>query len=226
MSTNERQIPASLELRSFIDHLPSLAWSALPDGSLEFFNQRLQDYTGFTPNQLYRAQWKSFAHSDDTRELETWWQVLSHSQVESTKAARLRRFDGEYRWFQISATPVHDDQGKLVRWCGINTDINDLKRSEQKFREDEADLRAITDAIHQSIVVLAPDGKTLFANRVALDRTAVWSRWNESYRPRLEQRSMRHGNSLSSRYSGRSNRRADSDSFSYADWRKYEVSGR
>jgi formate hydrogenlyase transcriptional activator len=173
MSTNERQIPMSPELRSFIDHLPALAWSALPDGSLEFFNQRLQDYTGFTPNQLYGAQWKSFAHSDDTRELEAWWQVLSHSQVESTKAARLRRFDGEYRWFQISATPVHDDQGKLVRWCGINTDINDLKRFEQKFREDEADLRAITDAIHQSIVVLAPDGKTLFANRVALDRTGL-----------------------------------------------------
>jgi formate hydrogenlyase transcriptional activator len=61
----------------------------------------------------------------------------------------------------------------LVRWCGINTDINDIKCSEQKLRQEEADLRTITDAIRQSIVVLAPDGTTLYANRVALDHTGV-----------------------------------------------------
>ncbi|HMI54337.1 MAG TPA: sigma-54-dependent Fis family transcriptional regulator [Candidatus Saccharimonadales bacterium] len=173
MSTNERQIPASLELRSFVDHLPALAWFALPDGSLDFFNQRLQDYTGLTPDQLKGSQWQSLVHSDDIGELETWWQDLGHSQGESTKAVRLRRFDGEYRWFQIAASPVYDNPGKLVGWYGINTDIDDLKRSEQKFQKDEADLRTITDAIHQSIVVLAPDGRTLYANRVALDRTGL-----------------------------------------------------
>jgi formate hydrogenlyase transcriptional activator len=86
---------------------------------------------------------------------------------------RLRRFDGEYRWFQIAAVPVYDEQRNLVRWCGINTDIDDRKRAEQKLRQDEGDLRTITDAIRQSIVVLAPDGTTLYANRVALDRTGL-----------------------------------------------------
>jgi formate hydrogenlyase transcriptional activator len=86
---------------------------------------------------------------------------------------RLRRFDGGYRWFQIAAAPIHDGQASLVRWCGINTDIDDLKRSELKLREKGADLRTITDAIRQVIVVLAPDGTTLYANRVALDQTGL-----------------------------------------------------
>jgi formate hydrogenlyase transcriptional activator len=173
MSTNERQLVVSLDLRSFIDHLPALAWSALPDGTLDFFNKRMQGYTGLIPDQLKGSRWKSLVHGDDIRELEKWWQDLTESPDESAKAARLRRFDGEYRWFQIAASPVQDDEGTLVGWYGISTDINKLKRSEQKLREDEADLRTITDAIHQSVVVLSPDGKTLYANRVALDRTGL-----------------------------------------------------
>ena len=172
MTTSESQSPTPLELRSFIDRIPALAWSALPDGSLDFFNQRFRDYTGLSSDQLYGSEWKSAVHRDDIQQLETWWQGLRQSQVGTTEV-RLRRFDGEYRWFQITASPVYDEHANLVRWCGINTDINDIKCSEQKLRQEEADLRTITDAIRQSIVVLAPDGTTLYANRVALDHTGV-----------------------------------------------------
>ena len=172
MTTSENQSPTPLELRSFIDRVPALAWSALPDGSLDFFNQRFRDYTGLSSDQMYGSEWKSAVHRDDIQQLETWWQGLRQSQARTTEV-RLRRFDGEYRWFQITASPVYDEHANLVRWCGINTDINDIKCSEQKLRQEEADLRTITDAIRQSIVVLAPDGTTLYANRVALDHTGV-----------------------------------------------------
>ena len=172
MTTSESQSPTPLELRSFIDRIPALAWSALPDGSLDFFNQRFRDYTGLSSDQMYGSEWKSAVHRDDIQQLETWWQGLRQSQAGTTEV-RLRRFDGEYRWFQITASPVYDEHANLVRWCGINTDINDIKYSEQKLRQEEADLRTITDAIRQSIVVLAPDGTTLYANRVALDHTGV-----------------------------------------------------
>ena len=172
MTTSESQSPTPLELRSFIDRVPALAWSALPDGSLDFFNQRFRDYTGLSSDQLYGSEWKSTVHRDDIQQLETWWQGLRQSQAGTTEV-RLRRFDGEYRWFQITASPLYDEHANLVRWCGINTDINDIKCSVQKLRQEEADLRTITDAIRQSIVVLAPDGTTLYANRVALDHTGV-----------------------------------------------------
>jgi len=169
MSASESQSAASLELRSFIDSVPTLAWSALPDGSLDFLNQRFQDFTGFTEDQLHGRKWKSIVHRDDIQRLEAWWQELRQSQKAGTTEVRLRRFDGEYHWFQTAASSLQDDQGKLVRWFGINTEIHDLKCSEQS----ETDLRMITDAIRQDIVVLSPDGTTLYTNRVALDHTGL-----------------------------------------------------
>jgi formate hydrogenlyase transcriptional activator len=173
MKTNERQNSELLDPRSFIAGVPAHAWTALPDSSLEFFNQRFQQYTGLSLDGLKSVQWKSIVHSDDMPGFQTWWRDLTQSQQENTNSVRLRRVDGEYRWFQITLSPVYDDQGTLVRWYGISIDIDELKRSEQKLREDEAGLRTITDAIHQSVVVLSPDGKTLYANRVALDRTGL-----------------------------------------------------
>jgi PAS domain S-box-containing protein len=129
MSTSEGQTRTTLELRAFIDAFPAIAWSALPDGSLDFVNQRFRDYTGLSSDQLYGSEWKSAVHRDDIQKIETWWQDLSQSQEAGTTEKRLLRFDGEYRWFQIAAAPVHDEQGKLVRWCGINTDIHELKCS-------------------------------------------------------------------------------------------------
>jgi formate hydrogenlyase transcriptional activator len=173
MSTSVSQTRATLNLRSFIDAVLTIAWSALTDGSLDFVNQRFREYTGLSSDQLTGWEWKSVVHPDDIQKLGTWWQDVRQSQQAGTTEKRLRRFDGAYRWFRIAAAPVRDEQANLVRWCGINTDIDDLKCSEQKFRQEAADLRTITDAIRQSVVVLAPDGNTIYANRVALDLTGL-----------------------------------------------------
>lgn len=161
-----------LELRAFIDGIPALAWSCSADGFPEFVNRRLQDFSGLSPDQICE-EWKSILHRDDVEQFEKWWQGLQNSRNAGQTELRLRRFDGEYRWFQIAAAPAHDEQGNLVRWYGINTDIDDRKHAEQELREAERNLRTITDAIRQSIVVLAPDGTTLYANRMALDRTGL-----------------------------------------------------
>jgi len=163
---------APLEPRAFIAGVPALAWTARPDGSPEFFNQRFCEYSGLSPDRNLGG-WKSTLHSGDVEGFEKWWQGLQATLQPGQTEARFRRSDGEYRWFEISAAPVYDEQGNLIRWCGINIDIDDRKRTEEKLRQSELDLRTITDAIRQSIVVLAPDGTTLYANRVALDRTGL-----------------------------------------------------
>jgi formate hydrogenlyase transcriptional activator len=111
-------------------------------------------------------------HQDDIQRFDTWSQELMNSQEACTTEVRLRRFDGEYRWLQIAVMPVNDDQGNLVRWCGISTDINNRKSSEQRLRPGEVDL-TITDAIPIDITVLAPDGTVLSVNRYALDRIGL-----------------------------------------------------
>src|SRR5690242_11016312 len=104
---------------SFVDRIPALAWSAVPNGSVDFVNQAFRDYTGLASDQLYGPEWKSAVHPDDLEKLETWWLGLAHSCDGSTTEVRLRRFDGEYRWFQIAAAAVRNEQGALIRWYGI-----------------------------------------------------------------------------------------------------------
>lgn len=87
--------------------------------------------------------------------------------------ARLRRFDGEYRWFLFRAVPVRDDQGEAVRWYGTSTDIENLKRAEEKLRQDERELRQIVDTVAQLVIFLRPDGSALHANRFTLEYTGL-----------------------------------------------------
>src|SRR5262245_32843944 len=104
--SGESQAP--VELRAFIDSIPAFAWSIHPDGSPEFVNQRLQDYTGLSPDQLY-GDWRSILHPDQAEEFEEWWEHLLASGQPGRAEFRLRRFDGEYRWFDIFAAPVCDE---------------------------------------------------------------------------------------------------------------------
>ncbi len=87
--------------------------------------------------------------------------------------ARLRRFDGEYRWFLIRAVPFRDQTGTIIYWYGSSTDIEDRKRAEEKLRQDERELRRITDAIPQMIFVHDSTGTPLYANQAVLDYTGL-----------------------------------------------------
>ena len=172
MQPSDARSGVPLELRAFIDGMPALAWSCRPDGYPEFVNQRFLQYSGLSQDQIYDG-WKSTLHPDDLEVFESWWRSLVKSPRTGQTEVRFRRADGEYRWFQISAAPIYDENGKLVRWYGINADINDRRRAEQKLQREERELRTITDAIRQTVVVLAPDGATLYANRAALEITGL-----------------------------------------------------
>jgi formate hydrogenlyase transcriptional activator len=99
----------------------------------------------------------------------------------------MRRHDGEYRWFLFRAQPFRDEVGNVVRWYGTSTDIEVLKQTEEKLREDERELRRITDAIPQTIVVQDPSGVSLYANQATLDYTGLTIEdvLNPSFRERI-----------------------------------------
>jgi formate hydrogenlyase transcriptional activator len=162
-------LPSDDFLRTMIDQMPTLAWSCRPDGSAEFVNQRWVDYTGLSMEEAVGWGWQASIHSEDLgKTMETWLRVIA-SEEPGEEEARLRRFDGEYRWFLFRAVPVRDEWGKVIRWYGTSTDIEDRKRAEEMLRQDERELRRITDAIAEPIGVLAPDGSTLYANQVVLN---------------------------------------------------------
>src|SRR6266704_181616 len=154
------------QLPMMIDKIPTLAWSCRPDGTTEFLNQRWLDYTGLSMEASLDWGWKVAIHPDDLEKLMNTWLRLLASGEPGDEEARLRGSDGKYRWFLFRAVPIRDEQGKVVRWYGTNTDIEDLKRA-------EGELRRIVDLIPQIIFVIRPDGVPLYANRVAHDYTGI-----------------------------------------------------
>jgi len=131
---------AALDLQMAIDTIPTLAWSARPDGSAEFFNQHYLHYLGLPAEQVRDWGWTVAVHPDDLDGLAISWQSIIASGKQGESEARLRRFDGEYRWFLFRANPLHDEFGRIVKWFGINTDIEDWKRAEETLRRSEHDL--------------------------------------------------------------------------------------
>jgi formate hydrogenlyase transcriptional activator len=169
MGAPEPCFESPAQLRRIIDTIPTFAWCGLPDGSKEFFNQRWHDYTGLSPEEAHGWGWKATIHPDDLEEFLGKWSRFVASGEAGEIEARLRRADGEYRWFLFRAEPLRDEDGNIVNWYGTDTDIEDRKRVENRLREEEAELRQITDAIAQTIMVLEPDGTASYANQSMLE---------------------------------------------------------
>jgi formate hydrogenlyase transcriptional activator len=126
------------DLRSIIRTIPTMVWSAAPDGSVDFFNPRWLDYTGLSPDQSRDWRWTAAIHPDDLSRLTDSWQSILVRGESGETEARLRRFDGAYRWFMFRANPVRDESGNIVKWYGINFDIEDRKRAEEALRTSES----------------------------------------------------------------------------------------
>src|ERR1700730_3316928 len=160
-------------LRKIIDTIPTLAWCSLPDGTGIFWNRRWHEYTGLSLEVARGWGWQDAIHPEDLKEITDKWLGFLASGQPGDVEGRLRRFDGVYRWFLFRAEPLRDESGNIVNWYGTDTDIEDLKRAEAKLRRDEEELRRMTDAIPQTIIVFNPDGKVIYANRVALEYTGL-----------------------------------------------------
>jgi formate hydrogenlyase transcriptional activator len=172
-SASEEIRNSEARLRKIIDTIPTHAWCTLPDGAGIFWNRRWLEYTGLSLEVLRGWGWQDAIHPEDLKKItDKWRRDLAAGQPGEVEG-RLRRFDGVYRWFLFRAEPLRDESGNIVNWYGTDTDIDDLKRAEAKLRKDEEELRRMTDAIPQSIIVLNPDGKAIYANRVALEYTGL-----------------------------------------------------
>ena len=128
----------TVDLIQIISAIPALAWCCSPDGSVDFLNKSWHEFTGLTVEEAHGWGWQKAVHPDDrAKVLDKWMEALTISapgQVE----ARYRRFDGIYQWFLVRANPLRDESGKIVKWYGTHTDIDDLKRTEEKLRRSEA----------------------------------------------------------------------------------------
>lgn len=133
---------AERELRLTLDSIPTLAWRTRADGFAEYLNKRWLDYTGLPSEHALGRKWQSAIHPDDLPSLHNTWSEMLALKKPAEVEARMRRFDGEYRWFLFRSEPVRDEAGTVVGWYGTNTDIEDRKRAETGLQRSRAYLAA------------------------------------------------------------------------------------
>jgi PAS domain S-box-containing protein len=130
-----------------ISTMPVLAWSARAEGNVDFLNQRWLDYTGLSLAEALDWGWAKVFHPHDLAIVNEYWRSRIASGEPGAIEARLRRFDGSYRWFLFRASPLHDESGAIVKWYGTNTDIDDRKRAEEELRVAQSELARVTRAM-------------------------------------------------------------------------------
>jgi len=174
MKASPQITPGNIEsvdstLGGVVDALPGVVWTARPDGDLDFLNQYWCEYTGLTASEGYGQGWLAALHADDRLEILERWQAILATGEPREMEARIRRFDGEYRWFTFRTHPVIDASGQVIQWCGVNIDVEERKRSEETLNASEHLFRLIVDNLPTLVSLRSPTGGLEFANRHVLE---------------------------------------------------------
>ncbi len=150
--------------RQIADTMPQIVWVTRPDGFHEYYNRRWYEYIGCTPEECLGHGWNAPLHPEDQpRAMERWNQSLLTGEPYEIEY-RFRSAQGEYRWFLGRALPVRDASGKITKWYGTCTDIEDFKRAEEDRQKFVSLVENSTDFIGISDLNAMP----IYVNRAGL----------------------------------------------------------
>ncbi|WP_341315370.1 PAS domain-containing protein [Paraburkholderia sp. IMGN_8] len=154
-------------LQSIGSLFPGHVWTALPDGSTEYLSPSLFEYTGI--KEAHKCDsFRAAIHPDDLQANDRYWDALRGGIDPEELEFRLRRSDGEYRWFLCRVKAIRNDSGRLLRWVGVSWDIHDRKTAESLLRTEEEAYRRIVDSVPACVCVGGPTGELLYVNRVGV----------------------------------------------------------
>jgi PAS domain S-box-containing protein len=146
------------------DAMPQLGWAARPDGYIDYYNQGWYEYTGTTFADMEGWGWQSVHDPDELpRVMESWTRCIATRQP-FEQTFPLRRKDGVFRWFLTRVTPIFDDAGELIRWVGINTDVDDQRRAQEALREAEQRFRLVFEGAPIGMIMMRADGRIALVN--------------------------------------------------------------
>jgi PAS domain S-box-containing protein len=145
-------------LRLVIDTIPQQIWSSPPDGSLDFFNAQWLSFKGFSQEEVQGQGWQRMLHPGDRERVVRAWRESVANGTPYEQEERHRGADGQYRWFLARGVPLRDAEGRIIRWYGTNTDIDDRKEAEGR-------LRLVIDTLPALVWSKLPDGSADFLNQ-------------------------------------------------------------
>jgi PAS domain S-box-containing protein len=154
--------------RFLAETIPSIVWTAAPDGTITYANRRWFDFCGLSPEQDPAARQELVIHPDDYERCMTAWTESVRTGKEYEIEVRNRRHDGVYRWFMTRAVPLRDALGRVVSWFGVTTDIHDQKETQEHLREvDQRKDEFLATLAHELRNPLAPIRNSLQFLRLA-----------------------------------------------------------
>ena len=144
--------------RTLVDHLPDLAWTALADGHIDFYNRQWYEYTGTTPAEMEGWGWEK-VHAPDMLErvVKRWKHSLATGESFEMEFP-LRGADGVFRWFLTRVRPLRDGSGRIVRWIGTNINIDEAHRIREALRASERKFSLIFERASFAICLTAAPG--------------------------------------------------------------------
>jgi PAS domain S-box-containing protein len=165
---------AEMQARTLIDAIPHQIWSGPADGTLDYCNERWRSYMGLEQEDLRGTGWQSMLHPEDRERVLKAWQEAVRNGTAYEQEERHRGANGTYRWFMVRGVPMRNAEGRIVRWYGTNTDIEDRKQTEVALRKSEKLFAAFMDHLPGFAWMKDVEGRYVYINKTFLQfRNAV-----------------------------------------------------
>ncbi|MES2730330.1 MAG: PAS domain S-box protein [Bacteroidota bacterium] len=188
------------KFRLLLESIPQMAWTALPNGLLNYCNQRWYEYTGYTPQQSLGKSWTQTQHPEEMSEwVEKWSTTIAKGETFVHENHMLRAADQTFRWHLTRAVPIRNAENKIILWVGTSTDIHDqklalekiasaqeqLSHANEELNQTNLQLRKINDDLDNFVYTASHDLKAPMANLEGL--VALLSRQLNTHANREEQ---------------------------------------
>jgi len=165
----EAQRRSEERYRFLAESIPQIVWTAEPDGQVDYLNHRWTEFTGVTVDQGRGLAWLLMLHPDDEEYVRSAWRAAVESGAPFEVECRFKRSrDGSFHWHLVRAEPMRDEHGRVTKWFGACTDIDDRKRAADALRESEERFRNMADNAPVMVWTSSPDGGLVFFNRTWL----------------------------------------------------------
>lgn len=169
---SERDLRESEQrFRDLAEGMPQIVWVANPEGAYTYCNSRAAVYSGKSVPALLGFGWKSIVHPDDAPLVESEWKRAVVAGSPMSIEYRKRRADGVYRWHLARAVPVHNGAGRIARWIGTCTDVDEAKQIEARLREERARYRAVIETSRDGFFIVDLEGRILETNDAYVNRS-------------------------------------------------------
>jgi PAS domain S-box-containing protein len=132
--TVEQLRESRARFKTLAESLPQMIWTCLRDGYCDYLSRQWLDYTGRSEAQQLGIGWLEQVHPEDRPHVTAEWTRVIGSGDTYDLSFRIRRYDGVYRWFKTRAVPLRDPAGRILKWFGSNTDIDDFMVAERKLK--------------------------------------------------------------------------------------------